>query len=115
MKDHKLDSLERLRHIQKAISDIERFLKHVDEGKFIHNDLINNAVLMQFIIIGEAIVHVDESILVKFDYPWYKVKAFRNLIAHEYFNIKVSAVWQITQQDLHDLKRVVESILQKEF
>ncbi len=115
MKDSTLDSKERLCQIQKAISDIERFLRNVDEHDFVHNDLVHNAVLMQFIIIGEAIGHVGESIIGKYDYPWYKVRAFRNLIAHEYFNIKIAAVWHITQEDLHELKRVINSILQNEF
>ncbi len=115
MKDRKQDSKERLCHIQKAISDIERFLIHVDEKNFVDNDLIHNAVLMQCIIIGEAIAHIDERILAKYDYPWYKVRAFRNLIAHEYFNIKLSAVWEITQRDLHDLRTIIDYIVQKEF
>jgi len=115
MKDSKLANKERLCQVQKAISNIERFLHRVDANIFIENDLIHSAVLMQFIIIGEAIVHVDESILAKYDYPWYKVRAFRNLIAHQYFNIKISAVWEITQRELPDLKTMIDNILQEEF
>jgi uncharacterized protein with HEPN domain len=115
MKNRKQDCKERLSQIQKAISDIGRFVMHVDEKKFIEDDLIHNAVLMQCIIIGEAIAHIDESILAKYDYPWYKVKAFRNLIAHEYFNIKLSAVWEITQRDLLNFKTTIDTIIQKEF
>ena len=115
MKDSKLDSKERLTHIRKAILDIERFLSGVEEITFMENDLIQSAVLMQFVVIGESIVHVDNSILSKYEYPWYKVRAFRNLIAHAYFNINMNAVWEITSRDLHELKTVIEMILQNEF
>ena len=66
--------------------------------------MLHDAVMMQFIIIGEAIVNVETGILAKYDYPWYKVKSFRNMIAHAYFNIKLPAVWQIIENDLHQLR-----------
>ena len=70
---------------------------------------------MQFIIIGEAITRVDSDILERYDYPWYKVRSFRNLIAHEYFNIKLSAVWYLIQTDLSALKHMVGKIIKSEF
>lgn len=115
MKDKERNNKHRLAHIQKAISDIERFLQTADEEKFISDELLHNAVLMQFMIIGEAIVHVDDAILMKYDYPWYKVRSFRNLIAHEYFNIKISAVWDITQNELTVLQAVINEMLMNEF
>ena len=77
--------------------------------------MLHNAVMMQFIIIGEAIIHVENEKLEKYNYPWYKVRSFRNMIAHEYFNIKLPAVWKIIENDLPKLKEVVERILEKEF
>jgi uncharacterized protein with HEPN domain len=115
MKDKYLSSRERLIHIQKAISDIEKFLDNNGEKDFTENELLHNAVLMQFIIIGEAINNVEEGILEKYAYPWYKVRAFRNLIAHEYFNIKLSAVWNIIQNELNSLKTMINEILNNEF
>ena len=66
-------------------------------------------------MIGEAIIHVEDEKLDKYDYPWHKVRSFRNIIAHKYFNIKLAAVWAIIQNDLPELKKVVEQILENEF
>jgi uncharacterized protein with HEPN domain len=77
--------------------------------------MLHDAVMMQFIIIGEAIMHVENEKLEKYVYPWYKVKAFRNIIAHEYFNIKLPAVWQIIENDLQQLKTVIQAMLKNEF
>ncbi len=115
MKDSHIESKKRLEHITKAIADIEKFVKGIDDKTFCENEMLHNAVMLQFIIIGEAITNVNEEKLDNYDYPWFKVRSFRNLIAHEYFNIKLPAVWEIIQTDLPKLKKVVHSILENEF
>jgi len=115
MKDSHIDSQKRLEQILKAISEIERYLEGMDAKTFCDNRLVQDAVLMQFIVIGESINYVESAKLEKYDYPWYKISSFRNMIAHEYFNIKMNAVWEITQKDLPDLKSVIGVILKSEF
>ena len=115
MKDNHIESQKRLEQIEKAISDIEQFVEGINITAFCENEMLHDAVLLQFIIIGEAIIYVEKDILAKYDYPWYKVRSFRNMIAHEYFNIKLSAVWEITQKDIPQLKIVIKNILNKEF
>ncbi len=60
-------------------------------------------------------IHIDASLLDKYEYPWYKVRAFRNLISHEYFNIKLEAVWEIIDNELARLKQVIEEMVDNEF
>lgn len=115
MKDNHVESMQRLLHIEQAIADIEKFTKNETLEYFCENDMLHDAVMMQFIIIGEAIIHVENEKLNKYNYPWYKVKSFRNMIAHEYFNIKLPAVWNIVVNDLSELKAVVKLMLTNEF
>lgn len=115
MKDIRLKSYERLVHIHQAIHQIETFVRDVDEKTFLADKLISSAVLFQFSVIGEAVVHIDAGLLDKYDYPWHKVRAFRNLISHVYFNIKMEAVWNIIINDLGGIKEIIERILGKEF
>lgn len=115
MKDSHVESLHRLEHIKQAIADIERFVTGETLKTFCEKDMLHDAVMMQFIIIGEAIMNVEFEKLNKYDYPWYKVKSFRNMIAHEYFNIRLPAVWQIIENDLQQLKEVIQTILENEF
>ena len=111
MRDNRLESLKRLQHIIKAIEDINKFVANETVDSFINSDLIQDAVLFQFTIIGEAINFVEPEILEKYNYPWYKVRSFRNFISHEYFNIKMEAVWQILQTGLPELQQVIQTIL----
>ena len=115
MKDPHEESQNRLQHIEKAITDIERFVKKESMKSFGENDMLHDAVMLQFIIIGEAINHVEQEKLEKYNYSWYKVRSFRNMIAHEYFNIKLDAVWQIIEKDLPELKKTIQTMLKKEF
>lgn len=115
MKDRHLDSQKRLEQILKAILEIEKYVEGENLTTFCDNGLVQDAVLMQFIVIGESIGYFESKKLEKYDYPWYKVKSFRNMIAHEYFNIKMTAVWEIIQRDLPKLKSTVSIILETEF
>lgn len=115
MKDSHLESHQRLQHIEQAIADIEKYIKGENLESFCEKDILHDAVMMQFIIIGEAIINVETEKLNKYDYAWYKVRSFRNMIAHEYFNIKLPAVWQIIENDLPKLRSVITLILQNEF
>jgi uncharacterized protein with HEPN domain len=115
MKDRHLDSLKRLQHIEDAITSIQKYAASETLESFCNNNILHDAVLFQFTVIGEAIIHVDNSYLDKYDYPWYKVRSFRNLIAHEYFNIKLAAVWKIIAADLPQLSDTIQLIINKEF
>jgi len=115
MKDKRLKSYERLVHIHQAIEQIEEFVRGVCEKTFLVDPLISSAVLFQFSVIGEAVIHIDEELLAKYDYPWYKVRAFRNLISHAYFNIKMEGVWNIIENDLAGLKQIIDTILENEY
>lgn len=115
MKDNGKESQERLAHIKKAVSEIEIFTLNVSKNDFLNDNILSSAVLFQFSIIGEAIIHIETSLLDKYEYPWYKVRTFRNLISHEYFNIKLDAVWDIIVNDLLQLKQIIEKIINDEF
>ena len=72
-------------------------------------------VLLILLSHGEAIPFVESEKLEKYNYSRYKVKSFRNMIAQEFYNIKLPAVWQKIENDLQQLKEIIQSILKNEF
>lgn len=112
--DH-IESQQRLLHMTAAIDKIENYVVNESVITYCENVLLQDAILFQFSVLGEAINHVEKSKLEKYEYPWHKVRSFRNFIAHEYFNIKQDAVWEIVIKDLPKLKSVIAEILKKEF
>lgn len=110
-----LNSKRRLEHLLEAICDIQRFTAGKTAADFLADEILQSAVLMKFSIMGEAIRHVDDTLLLQFSYPWHRVRAMRNLIAHEYFQVKMEAVWAIIENDLAPLKSLVQHMLEDAF
>lgn len=115
MKGRRIDVFQRLQHMMDAVEQIEEFTRGVSEAEFLSDRKLSGAVLFQFSIVGEAVVHIAPELLQQYDYPWYKVRAFRNLVAHEYFNISYAAVWQIIIRDVPVLKAAILRMLREEF
>jgi uncharacterized protein with HEPN domain len=104
----------RLEHVLESIELIGEFVFGVDEKSFLQDIKLQSAVQYQFLIIGEAIRHVDDEILAKYDYPWHIPRSFRNFIIHVYHGIKMERIYYATQ-DLGLLKSTVQNILEGEF
>ena len=115
MKPDKPTSKERIEHVLEAILLIRNFIGNLDIEQFSSDHKTYSACLFQYTIIGEAIVHFDQDILGKYDYPWYKVKSFRNFILHEYHAIDARVVWDTTRYILPELEEVLITILENEF
>ena len=81
---------------------------------FSENVLLQNGVKYEFLIIGESIRHIDQSMLEKYEYPWHIPKSFRNYIIHAYHGIKIERIYFATQ-DLESLEETMKSILKNEF
>jgi uncharacterized protein with HEPN domain len=115
MRNSSISDKERLQHILEAINNIFSFIENISEDVFLEDIMIQSAVLFQFSVIGEAVVCLSNNILEKYSYPWYQVKSFRNFILHEYHAIEMWIVWETIQNNLHELKIIIETILNKEF
>lgn len=115
MKPDKPTSRERIEHILEAVQYIQSFTEGYSKDKFEQDVKVYYACLYQYAVIGEAIVNIDNEILQKYTYPWYKVRSFRNFIMHEYHAIDARVVWDTTTLVLPGFKEIIEQILKKEF
>lgn len=105
---------QRTEHILEAIKLIKEFVADTDETTFLNDIKIQSAVQYQFLIIGEAIRYIDNSILAKYIYPWHIPKSFRNFIIHEYHGVKMERIYFATQ-DLEELEKQIILIFKNEF
>ena len=79
--------------------------------QFIENDLVVDAVIRNFEIIGEAASRMPESFKENHPHiPWARLKGFRNRLVHEYFGIDFGIVWDIIEFELPDLIQQMEAI-----
>lgn len=96
-----------------AINRIQEYLKAVpDKGVFSHNVVIHDAVLMQFIVLGESCSRMsDELKKANPHIDWRGANDFRNFIAHDYFGVSDDVVWSVIQFHLPQLKKDFEKLL----
>jgi len=71
-----------------------------------------DAAMMNFIIIGEMASRLSDDFIEQNNHiDWFKIRGFRNIIAHNYFGIDAEEVWQIIQNHTPRLLRDLENIL----
>jgi uncharacterized protein with HEPN domain len=61
MKDSHIESFMRLQHMAVAIGKIQKFVAAETMNSFCESELIHDAVLFQFTVIGEAINFVENE------------------------------------------------------
>lgn len=83
-----------LQDIVNSIDDVERFLDKIEERKFLSDEILQNAVLMKLVIIGEAAAKIPERIRTLYpEIEWKSIVGFRNIAVHAYFSVKWNIVW----------------------
>ncbi|MDB9454778.1 DUF86 domain-containing protein [Dolichospermum circinale] len=108
MKDERLY----LSNIQECIERIEEYTKGGKE-EFMQTKMIQDAVIRNFEIIGEATKRLSPELRSKYsDVPWQQMAGLRDVLIHDYLKVNLNLVWQIIEQNLSDLKRQVAAIIQ---
>jgi uncharacterized protein with HEPN domain len=107
---------ERLRDIATAIATIKAHVQRArNEPSLTKDPLLHDALLYEFIVIGEAVKHVSaETRAQEPEVPWQDVAGLRDLIAHEYFHIEISRVLEIVERDLPALEKALDRLLGEE-
>lgn len=86
---------------------------HLDADSFYSDEKTFDAVLLNFVVIGESVNRISADL--KLDHaliPWKQIRDFRNLVAHDYFGVDAEEVWQIIKNHLPKLVEDVIGILE---
>src|SRR5262245_53380977 len=106
------DDRERLLDIQEAIAKVEKYSTR-GQAAFEQDELIQSWMVRHLQIIGEAARALSPTFQqAHADWPWAAMKAMRNILVHNYFEIDTAIVWTVVANDLPDLKQKVEAALQ---
>ena len=95
-----------LGHIADAITAIESYVSG-GRDTFLREQLIQDAVIRNFEIIGEAANRLSSEIRGRTGVPWGKIIAFRNRLIHGYWSVDPFLVWDAVSRDLPTLKSEV--------
>ncbi len=91
-----------LEHIRGAIERIDSYLEGVTEEKFSETPLLQDGVIHQLQIIGEASKRLPVDLQEKMPgVPWRDMAGMRDKLVHDYFGVDLEAVWDTVTKDLN--------------
>ena len=101
-----------LHHILDAIAQIKEYVKGRSFAAFGRNRLLQDGVIRQLGIIGEAARHVSPALQQSNPaVPWSDVIGMRNILIHDYIEVDVVEVWKTVHDDLPPLREQITQIL----
>lgn len=102
-----------LAHICEAIERIETYVADMNELTFLANKLVQDAVIRNFEVIGEASNNIErhypEFVAEHPELPLSSAYQMRNAVAHGYFKVDFEIVWRTVSNDLPDLYKAVKA------
>jgi uncharacterized protein with HEPN domain len=104
-----------LQDIWESTLAIEEYTQNLAEDEFYSNRQVQDAVVRRLEIIGEAVKNIDDDFRNKYpQIPWKKIAGMRDIIAHEYFEVKLERVWDVVRKDLPHIKQQMLLIMERE-
>ena len=104
-----------LQDMLESIAKIQKYTEGMGYEAFSRSDLVTDAVVRNFEIIGEASNHMPEEVRSKYpDIPWSKMKGMRNLVIHEYFGVDYSIIWKTIESALPSLREKIKKAVEAE-
>jgi len=100
-----------LEHILEAITKIESFTKGISRIDFDNNVMIQDAILRNIEIIGEATKKISKEFTQSHQLiPWSEMAGMRNKLIHDYMDVDLDVVWKTIEVDLPFLKDLLSNI-----
>jgi uncharacterized protein with HEPN domain len=115
MTSHPLRVTDYLRHILEAIERIREYTRNLTEQEFYSSQLVQDAVIRNFEIMGEAaryaLLHGKDLADLQDNLSLFReVYWMRNVLTHGYFQVNLSIVWNAIQGDIGNLEQQVQDL-----
>ncbi len=104
-----------LQHILEAADRVLRYTKGMGRKEFSADTLVQDAVIRNVEIIGEAasnLLVVAPGIGDRYpSIPFVQIRGMRNRVAHGYFAVSLSMIWDTVQVDIPELRQQIAKVL----
>lgn len=99
-------------HIIDSMDQIAEYTDQLDYNSFKENRMIQDAVIRNLEIIGEAAKNISNTI--KADHPkipWKQMAGMRDKLIHNYMGVDLDAVWNTIEKVIPDLRSDLQRII----
>ena len=104
-----------LRDIASSCEKVTRFTKGLDFLDLIDDERTYDAVVRNLEIIGEAAKHISDVLRIQMqEIEWRKIAGMRDMLAHGYFGIDNDILWDVVQNKIPQLSRVINVFLSEQ-
>jgi uncharacterized protein with HEPN domain len=104
-----------LLHMLEAADRVLKYTAGVSEEQFNANQMLQDAVVRNIEVIGEAannLLEVGPEFAEKYpSIPFAEIYGMRNRVAHGYFAVHVDMIWDSVQVDIPELRRQIVKVL----
>ena len=105
----------RITDILDSIKKIQNYVDQMKFDDFQKDEKTIDAVIRNFIVIGEAARHVPDDISAKYpNIPWRLMGDMRNFAVHEYWGVEMSTIWKTIHDDLPPLEPGLKQVIDSE-
>jgi len=100
-----------LAHILECAQKIERFTAD-GKGRFLRDAMVQDAVLRNFEIIGEAAKRLDDGYRTAHpEIPWRALAGLRDVLIRQDEGVDPERVWAIVERELPSLRAAIAALL----
>ncbi len=105
------DDLAYIEHIIECIQRIKTYTSGLSKAEFSNSELIQDAVIRNIEIIGEATKKISESTKqVYYEIPWKEMSGMRDKLIHDYMGVDIEVVWKTIETDIPVLYKMILTI-----
>ncbi|RUA36336.1 MAG: hypothetical protein DSY77_01580 [Bacteroidetes bacterium] len=101
-----------LSHILDCIEKIQEYTSNLNERDFLNKSLIQDGVIRNLEIMGEATKQLDNDFRSK--YPaieWKRIAGMRDKLIHDYIGVDLWAVWAVVEKIIPEFKEEIKAII----
>jgi len=105
------DDLAYIEHILDCIRKIKEFTTGLSLKDFSVNELVQDAVIRNIEIIGEASKKISsDTKQIYYEIPWKEIAGMRDKLIHDYLGVDFEVVWRTITEDIPTLEKQIKEI-----